>query len=424
MSKKTAWVALGVSLSFGIMAAAEAVADSVQMGNVKPVVVESVFCDNEYGTAMEAAILEGNLKQVRELFSRYDHAIDDVIAVGCQRVELSDKNVTYSNDIEERRSIDEMKSRMGQMGVYNGSAMLGLDSGDLHRMGFNSSVGISVRGNYYSVLVAGNYKVLGTPLMIAVRARRKPIVKKLLEMGANPNVFIAVANYNRADILSWNSSPYTYNSKMTGGPWGCKRSKTYLCALLDCYMKMTLLQFGQQQSNAADEDEIAKMLIEHGAGFIDEVDDYGRNMLWDIAKVESTYLLGEMVKRGFDVNHEDNQGNTILHYCLEEKSYVPNSRFIRKLEELGARQNNNPSNEDQDKESKMPIRLVSGTEQVPTSGFTYPKERQSYPQLTTPSSLNNQRPDNSVEIAALQHRLLALRMELEDARANRKIATL
>ena len=33
------------------------------------------------------------------------------------------------------------------------------------------------------------------------------------------------------------------------------------------------------------------------------------------------------------------------------------------------------------------------------------------------------KPDNSLEIAALQHRLLALRMELEDARANRKIAT-
>ncbi len=31
--------------------------------------------------------------------------------------------------------------------------------------------------------------------------------------------------------------------------------------------------------------------------------------------------------------------------------------------------------------------------------------------------------DNSVEIAALQHRLLALRMQLEDARANRIIAT-
>ena len=32
--------------------------------------------------------------------------------------------------------------------------------------------------------------------------------------------------------------------------------------------------------------------------------------------------------------------------------------------------------------------------------------------------------DHSAEIAALQHRLLALRMELEDARANRKIATI
>ena len=356
---KRTLASLAVSLlfCFGVIMKSAGSVDHVVKSDAKPVVVESVFCDNEYGIAMETAILEGNLKQVGELLSRYGHRIDDVIAVGYQRVELSSKDVTYDNDAEARRRVYEMKSRMGQMGVYNGQVMLGLDSGSLSRMGFNDSVGIPLQGNYYSVVMAGNYKVLGTPLMIAVRARRKPIVRKLLEMGANPNVFIAVVDYKRADILSWNSSPYTYNSRITGGPWGCKRSKTYLCALLDCYMKMNL-QIGQNQPNAADEDVIARMLIEHGAGFIAEIDDYGRNMLWDVARIESAYLLDEMSKRGFDVNHEDNQGNTILHYCLET-SGVSTPGFTRKLEEIGVRQKDDSSNKDG--ESKRPVRLVSKT---------------------------------------------------------------
>ena len=94
--------------------------------------------------------------------------------------------------------------------------------------------------------------------------------------------------------------------------------------------------------------------------FIAETDDYGRNMLWDVARIESVYLLDEMSKRGFDVNHEDNQGNAILHYCLET-SDVSTPGFTRKLEEIGVRQKNDSSSDNKDGESKRPVRLVSKT---------------------------------------------------------------
>ena len=78
MNTKATLAMLGVSLSFGIMATTEAVANSVQMGesNAKPVVVDSVFCDNEYGTAMEAAILEAEFEKAQKQ-SRITTAMDN-----------------------------------------------------------------------------------------------------------------------------------------------------------------------------------------------------------------------------------------------------------------------------------------------------------------------------------------------------------
>ena len=379
-------------------------------------IVESVYCDNAYGVAMESAILDGNLKQIFNLLATYDHGIDDVIVIGSGRVEISGKSATYENDKTREQSDWDRRERMGQMGICNGNAFLGLDSGDLSQMGYNfNTVGIRLLGDYYSV---ESNKILGTPLMIAVRAKRKHIVKKLLERGANPNVFIAVADYNRADIVSWNTSPYAYGCKI-GGPWGCKRSKTYLCALLDCYMKMTMLTYGRDSSENAVEDEIAKMLIEHGAGFIKEEDDYGRNMLWDVARVGSPYLLAEMVKRGFDINHEDNQGNAILDYCSGSTS-----RFLRKLDELGAKGKDRRSNGNEVNGGRMPTILVTEPVPSPMSGRSNPQFGYAPAQRPTIVPSLQPEPDNSVEIAALQHRLLALRMELEDARADRKIATM
>lgn len=385
-------------------------------------VIESVCCDDAYGVAMEAAIFEGNLKQMFDLLSMHEHGINDVIAIGSRRVEIAGKSATYENDDVRAQSDWNRRQSMGQMGVYNGNAYLGMDSGDLSQMGFNyNTVGTRLRGDYYSI--EGN-KILGTPLMIAVRARRKHIVKQLLERDANPNVFIAVADYHRGDIVSWNTNPYSYNpNSKIGGPWGCKRSKAYLCALLDCYMKMTMLTGGKNLGENADEDEIAKMLIESGAGFIKDVDDYGRNMLWDVARVGSPYLLSEMVKRGFDINREDNQGNTILDYCLGQGA-LSTPRFLRKLDELGAKGKRNRSNGSEGEETKKQPTLVLGSEPAPIPGRSNPQCGYVPTQQPTISPPVQPIPDNSVEIAALRHRLLALRMELEDARANREIATL
>ncbi len=408
-------VALAVLLSFGLSAvradgrtSAERNCGGLQAATPakEAVVVTRVACDSEYGREMEAAILDGNLKQVHELPAKYGYDIDHVIAVGEDSfVELSKDTCLFGKDEDFRFLSEQHCSSMGGFSIYGGEVSTGLDSANLYRMKERIVSRWNlypVQGKYYSF----NYnKLLGTPLMIAVRAGRKNIVKDLLESGANPNVFIAVADYSLASMAM--ARAYNYSGAKMTGPWACKRSRTYLCALLDCYMV-----------DRGGRDEIAKMLIDYGAGFIDDADDYGRNMLWDVARMNSPYLLAEMAKRGFDVKHEDNQGNTVLDCCLEAGGSYYN-RFMGQLERLGVKRKSDQI--DGNEGPRKPVKLVSGPAPMPSP--VYSQGRPACPQLTMTASPHPQKPDNSVEIAALQHRLLALRMELEDARANRKLAT-
>lgn len=382
------------------------------------VVVSSVVCDNNYGRAIETAILEGNIRLMMELLAEDGRSIDDVLVIGKKgSVTLYAKTLYYRPQRRLDKSQDTTYSSSGVMGVCGGYAFLGSDyyssmSSQAYNIGGGSYFGgdshyempqMPPNGAHYGLssdLMSDHY-VLGTPLMIASRAGNKKIVAKLLDCGANPNVFIKVADYT----YSVYAGPVP-----NSGLWGFKRP--YMCALLDCYM-------GKNQNDIARADEIAKMLIDRGAGFIKDEDDYGRNMLWDVARVESTYLLAEMVKRGFDINHEDNQGNTVLDYC---SGSTP--RFWRQLEELGAKGNGKRSNANEvDGTRTQPTLVLESNPPLPTF-HSNPQYRYVPAQQPTVLPSVQTKPDNSVEIAALQHRLLALRMELEDARANRQIATL
>ena len=388
------------------------------------VLVDSVVCDNEYGMAMEAAIYKGNLAQMLELLKH--HSIDDVIAVGSGIGEANcNQRVIYANDEERKASWDAMQENIGSMGTYNGEVYLGLNTRK-YRTNWSTSAGLI--GEYYLLYSGGEVKVLGTPLMIAARVGRKSFVKKLLENGANPNVFIHVKDIKRED--SSESSVWgALNKKDENSPWECERSDTYLCALLDCYMQMPWLSSSFQRRNdrasarsIEDRDEIAKMLIAHGAGFIKDEDAYGRNMLWDAAMVDSTYLLGEMVKCGFDINHEDNVGKRISDYSIS-------ARFMRKLIELGGKQKGVPANNQRQRPNPTflpPVQQMPSSQPVYPAGQMTPSQAMQsgyvpapYPQqVMPPMTPSMQKPDNSLERQVIQNRIDALRMELEDAKRN------
>ena len=281
-----------------------------------------------------------------------------------KKKEDRDRRKKELNDELERMSEYKWRTQQlsGTVGVYNGTAFitegsaLGLGAGYSWCAGLKggyyycSGIGTAT-GHYFGGTHSGSVAILGTPLMIAARAGLKRIVKELLALGANPNVFIHVKNY---DIQT-----------SFGSEKRCPRSDTYLCALLDCYMSAC----GKADKKGGD--EIAKILIEHGAGFVMYEDDYGRNMLWDVARVESPYLLNEMVKRGFDVNHEDNQGNTILHYC---EGSGASQLFLRELYRLGVKREGGPGNGKQQRPNPTLVSQVTPSWTVSPAGQMPPSQ--------------------------------------------------
>lgn len=456
MNTKIALTALSVSLSFAIVAYGD---NEPITPSKEPLIVSSVTCDNKYAMAVETAILEGNIPRMKELLSGRGRSINDVIAIGGGRVRFDNKVCTYSSNYKPKTRQTSYYSTSGsvggQMGIYNGQVFLGLEGGSSFNQAYRpcgttfGGMGYTrPRGDYYYFDVIQGPYLLGTPLMIAARAGRTKVVAALLKLGANPNVFIKVQDYN-ADRFGERS-----------GTWKCPRP--YLCALFDCYMKMA--------PDAIEKaDEIAKMLIGNGAIFIAKIekrgiakieerdtDDYGRNALWDIARIKSTYLLSEILKSDFfrdKINHRDNSEKTIADYCAEEMGGLYGDELCREfmagLQRFGADFKDDLENAHEKitpaqpkitpakpVTSPMPpeagpkpmVRPDSG-QMPPPSALQEASARVQLPPESVPSPMPMSVPspmlkrDNSVEIAALQHRLLALRMQLEDARANRIIAT-
>lgn len=388
--------------------------------------IESVICDNQYGWAMEEAIIKGNMHRVDKILStRGDkEAINEVIAVGDEsRVwKISGKQCTFYSSLSMNRNLNGNRTPSRMFGTVDILPM-----GSYYGI-FESYSCLSSYDDISSAQLSQGIKkccILGTPLMIAVRAKKLDVVRELLKRGANPNVFINVADYVKEPrMIKFDSlDPYRPMGQSKSewerpqGTWTCKRP--YLCSLLDCYIEI-------DKDKVKSADEIAKTLIEHGAGFIKDCDDDGRNMLWDVARVKSVYLLSEMVIRGFDINHKDYEGKTVADYCSEEfagsKSALCRD-FLKALTRLGAKSKDNPTGAGEETGHAKPITLVMG----PSSEQMHPSSilQGGYAPVRQPTVIPSvqPKPDNSVEIAALQHRLLTLRMELEDARANRKIAT-
>ncbi len=424
---KATLAALAVSLSFG--AALATTSDPAQ-----PVMVASVICDNEYGNAMEKAILGGDIKLVDRLLQAQGKSINDVIAISGRedRWRLSDKKAILDSRRYDPPKVDPI---IFDGEVYDNTPFIPA-GGPFGQNAMDISPFAPPQGDYYAIYGDTKCYVLGTPLMIAARAHKKYMVRALLQRGANPNVFIKVGDYfvndkRRLDsgnqFLVINATADAQMKRacgMTGrdvGTWKCRRS--YLCALFDCYVAMDARKVDKA-------DEIANLLIEHGATFISGTDDMGRNALWDAARLKSAYLFGEMVKRGLDVNQEDTNDKTVFDYCAEE-SRGPDrtllARFRKAVARLGVKPKERPEGADDEEDTAETAVPGEGRGNLPWTvpSRVLPQPQMTYtpmpfPAATGPSPM--QKPDNSAEIAMLQNRIWALRSELEDAKANTKVS--
>ncbi len=394
--------ALAIMLPYGGFAAAS---------SARPVVVTSVDCDNEYGLAMESAILEGNIRRVDALLSSSRGTINDVLAVSSRETRWTTWNAI--SIYQKSRVLPRAAPTGNSYGnpcdemhcLVNLSRICPMPKGDCHRM-----VGrVSDEGRFDNGLPA-SVDLLGTPLMIAVRAQNRFMVAELLKRGANPNVFIEVQDYQPDS---------TYTRQDATGTWTCRRP--YLCALFDAYLKM-------DPESMDKADAIAKMLLDHGASFYKRPDDYGRTAIWDAARLKSPYLLSEMVKRGFDLSIEDNVGKTVADWAsMERPAGVPGQalqkRFVRALQEMGVQIPDGPSPSikagpetrrmNEDDFAAAPCEGGTARPNGPVAAAV------PSPALPPPAA---QKPDHSAEIAMLQSRIWKLRMELEDARGNERAA--
>lgn len=402
--------ALAVTLPQGGLAAAS---------QAKPVVITSVACDNEYGLAMESAILEGNIRQVDALISRSRGSINDVLAimnflpgngnemccptwnaVSIYKRSLSSKTPSPEQVAFTENTYNPVPDPLEDVRLYatrTFNQLYPTPKGDYHYIERRINEG-GLFGNGVTMTV----KLLGTPLMIAARARNRFMVAELLKRGANPNVFIAVQDYQ--------PDSYYVNKKATTGAWACRRP--FLCALFDVYLQMDPATMDKA-------DAIAKMLLDNGATFYKKPDDYGRTAIWDAARLKSPYLLSEMVKRGFDINVEDNVGKTVAEWsALELPTLAPEAtlkkQFIKALRGMGVQIPDGPP---------PSARGGSETREVNEDDFTAAPTPPIPSAPPVPLVLPTvQKPDNSAEIAMLQSRIWKLRMELEDARGNERAA--
>ena len=422
-------------ISLGVIAAAIGGTAYAQSG-AKAIEYTSVSVGGDVvseGMPLVNAIQSGNWKQVEAILDRGIIKIDDVIcirkfgpgdgyaefhatALERQYMNLSASSTDNSVMIVpiENLTFSSQQYRRDFGGAQMAAANRALNPGGnpLNDMYVPQVGNMDFRSIAYVSGGAGVQRswleLYGTPLMVAARLGNKYMVKKLLAKGANPNVFIRTGG-----VLHCHGALFSTNKNLIGciRPW--------ICALIDTYSMI-------EGKSARDMSACASMLIDAGAYFPRSTkDDQGRTMLWDAVMLTSPELVETCVKRfGLNVNEEDNLGKTVSEYLVQAGTnggkYVNGiSATLRKLRELGA---NVPSASATPREMDSSTTPAQGSTATPSpmpSGVPY------HPQISgRTGSGGTPKEDHSAEIAALQHRLLALRMELEDARANRKIATI
>ena len=122
--------------------------------------------------------------------------------------------------------------------------------------------------------------VYGTPLMVACKARNPVLVKKLLELGANPNIWIRFKD----------------SLQEPGGYY----PRPYVSA----YSSLWPFPPPKEDKRMAENEKVAEineLLKQAGAMFPMELDDFGRSALWDAYESGQAFWLKYLLEHEFVV---------------------------------------------------------------------------------------------------------------------------
>lgn len=155
-----------------------------------------------------------------------------------------------------------------------------------------------------------------TPLHIAVREHREPYIKWLLDNGANPNAqdkdgvspfYHAVAkaiDLNKYTLMREYATP-DFDQKTNNG-----ESLLYESVRMGC------------------NPELLKLLLEDGADIYETSTNYGKQVNTMDALADKSPELVQVVidSSGFDVNRQDDAGNTLLHKLCDRQTLHEDKR--------------------------------------------------------------------------------------------------
>jgi len=113
-----------------------------------------------------------------------------------------------------------------------------------------------------------------------------------------------------------------------------KKNPTYDINYRDPLYQNTLLMFA-----AINNTTVMKELLENDPGIINEVNSKGENTLIIASKICNTSAVDILLKYGIDVNHQDNLGNTALHYAVEINSPFLIHRLLCKKADIHIKNN-------------------------------------------------------------------------------------
>jgi len=159
-----------------------------------------------------------------------------------------------------------------------------------------------------------------TPLEIAIKRNNIEIVKRLLAAGANPDVLNSKGKHlleqaifigNAAIVKLLLASESRDNEKIRD---------------LSLFLRTAIIQSHH---------EIALMLISHCTAMgqiseIDKGDDFGQTPLMLAAQEQDTKLITTILESGANINAQNNDGYTVLHYALKNKNKNLSKYLIEK----------------------------------------------------------------------------------------------
>ena len=380
----------------------------------QPVVISSA-CETRAGQQLYEAVSLGNVRMADQLLNSGAISVDNVIITGLK--------------LPSGRPLSELDGRLSRLAFSAGPSF---SDGSMY---YHATGEICPSPGYRKWTTTHLY---GTALMTAVRNRNVFMVKELLKRGANPNVFINVGSVmfkgSMGKAQAAQNNTVFFGGKLYGGSAddmniprsatdGAKAPNssgdivdyavTRLCALTDLYGTGTSKTLQQ-------DDAIAEILVNAGAGFPTGEDDRGRTALWDVAAVRSVYLLRLLHANGWDIKHKDHMGKTVADYCVATLEKMPECddremlvRFVKELGRLGC---SVPSAMPEPQKIEIrPLRGRGGATQTQVPALN--PGSAGYP--VAPDLINTRTSaDRSLERQAIQNRIDALRIELENARRN------